>query len=127
MTVEQGIEYMLSDCFFALGQAAGSGTRIEHDAIVWLQDRYREKFLHAVVELGNSWDDDRDRVMTVGRWLGRRAAFHAGCTSIDVISAARAAAEIEAGCQMSRQRGQAAAPDAAHNTRPQGQQHGGEV
>lgn len=107
MTSVQNLDYMLTDCFVAIGQGIGNRKRIDYDAIVWLRDRYREKFLHAIVVLGNSWDDDRERVMAVGRWFGQRAVSHAGDRpSIDTLVAQKAAAEIEAGCAMSARRQQ---------------------
>jgi hypothetical protein len=99
------LDYMLADCFFAVGQAVGDQKHVEYDAIVWLRDRYREKFHHAITVLGNSWDDDRTRVMAVSRWLGHQAVSRAGDQrSIDQVVAAAAAAEIEAGCAMSARR-----------------------
>jgi hypothetical protein len=102
MQAEPRLDYMLSDCFFAVGQAIGTRKEVDYDAIVWLRDRYRHKFCHAVTVLRNSWDDDRTRVMAVSRWLAHRAVDHAGeAGSIDPAIAAMAAAEIEAGCAMS--------------------------
>lgn len=103
MTVDQQVDYILPDCFFAVGQAVGNHKQVDYDAIVWLRERYREKFLTAITVSGNSWDDDRDRVMAVSRWMGQRAVAYAGDrASIDAECAAKAAAEIEHGCTMSK-------------------------
>lgn len=103
--MEPNVDAMLNDCFFAVGQAVGHDKPVEYDAIVVLRNRYRDKFLHAVLVSGNSWEEDRDRVVAVSRWLGRRALAHAADrASIDSGAACRAATDIEAGCRMSRQR-----------------------
>ncbi len=103
MTTDQQVDYILPDCFFAVGQAVGTRKQIDYDAIAWLRQHYHEKFVTAIDVSHNSWDDDRDRVMAVSRWLGQRAMAYAGsCVSIDASSAAKAAAEIEAGCAMSK-------------------------
>ena len=99
------VDAMLNDCFFAVGQAVGDEKQMEYDAIVALRNRYRDKFLYAVNVSGNSWDDDRDRVIAVSRWLGRRTLAHAADrVSIDASAAHGAATDIEAGCRMSRAR-----------------------
>ncbi len=103
MTAE--VDYILDDCFLAVGQAVGRQKQLDHDVLVWWRGRYREAFLRAITVSGNSWEDDRDRLRTVGRYLGERAVHHAGeKTSVDLESAARASAEVEAGCRMSRAR-----------------------
>jgi hypothetical protein len=102
MTHEEQLPYILSDCFFAVGQALASRRGVDYDAVVWMRDRYREKFWQALTVSGNSWEDDRPRVTAVSRWLGQRAeGYAAGKPTIDRVSASQAAAEIEAGCRMS--------------------------
>jgi hypothetical protein len=62
-----------------------------------------DAFLRAITVSGNSWTDDRERVIAVGHHLGHRAVHHAGDKrSIDLECATKASAEIEAGCRMSR-------------------------
>lgn len=115
--LERQVDHALHDCMFAFGQAVGDDKQLDYDAIKWLRDRYRAKFLHAMIVNGNSWEDDRDRVMAVGRYLGRRAVFHAGDRpSISRTAAAIAAEEIEAGCRMQRERQRAS--DTAASVRP---------
>ena len=105
MTAEQEVEYILHDCFFAVGQMVGTRKQLEFDAIVWWRDRYRVKFLRAMNELGNSWTRDRRRVVAVGRFLGECVLSHAADRmSIDVRCAALASADVEAGCQMNATR-----------------------
>jgi hypothetical protein len=99
-TVEVG--YILNDCFLAVGQALGSDRRLDSAAIAWWHRRYRHAFLHAMIQTGNSWRNDRSRVTAVGRFLGQRALHHAGGNRIiDVACAAKASADVESGCQMS--------------------------
>ena len=112
------VDYVLRDCFFAVGQAVGTRKHLEYDAIMWWHARYRDRFLHAMTHLGNSWTRDRHRVTAVGRFLGERALHHAGeSPAIDVRCAARASADVEAGCRMNAEREQAspAAPSAHAN------------
>lgn len=102
---QDNIEAMLSDCFFAVGQGVGSDKAVDYDTIVWWRQRYLTKFQFAVEVAGNSWSDDRTRVLAVSRWLGHRARHHAGDgTSVDPSAALRAAEEIETGCRMSKLR-----------------------
>jgi hypothetical protein len=101
MHPQQEVDYILADCFFAAGQAVGAAKPLDHDAVQWWRVRYRDAFLRALIDSGNSWAEDRERVMAVGRYLGSRALHHAGDRpSIDVESARKASAEIEAGCRM---------------------------
>src|SRR5262245_21177766 len=78
MTPSEQVDCIVHDCFLAVGQTIGSTKQLDFDAIVWWHQRYREKFLHSVTSLGNSWDKDRLRVIAVGRYLGQRAQHHAG-------------------------------------------------
>ncbi len=105
MIPQQEIDYILHDCFFAIGQTVGPSTRVDYDAIVWWRARYREKFLHAMTVTGNSWARDRHRVTAVARYLGQRAAYHAGVDAIiDRSCAERASADVELGCRMNAER-----------------------
>jgi len=99
MTPVQEIDYILPDCFLALGQAVGTDMGLDFEAVVWWRDRYRAAFLHAMTSKGNSWVGDRRRVTAVGRYLGQQAKAHAaGRPSIDLEAAGKASAEIERGC-----------------------------
>ena len=106
MTPEQEVEYILDDCFFAVGQAVGMRKHLDFDAIVWWRDRYRRKFLQAMTQHGNAWTDDRRRVLAVGRFLGQRALHHSGDRPvIDVRCAAQASDDVETGCRMTAEPG----------------------
>jgi len=105
MDHNQEVDYIVSDCFFAVGQAIGTSKRLEPEAARWWRDRYRRQFLVATATRGNSWAADRERLARVGRFLGERALHYAGShETIDLPSAIKASAEIEAGCRMNARR-----------------------
>jgi len=105
MTPAQEVDYILNDCFFAVGQAVGTQKTLEFDAIQWWRARYRAFFLHAMTVTGNSWTRDRHRVTAVGRFLGQRALHHAGAqSSIDMRCAALASGDVETSCRMNAER-----------------------
>lgn len=109
MNPQQEVDYILHDCFFAVGQAIGPTKRISFDTIVWWRTRYRASFLDALIRRGNSWVRDRERVMAVGQLLGAHAARAAGeMDIIDTASAATASAHVEGKCRLGIER-QAAA------------------
>jgi hypothetical protein len=115
MTAEQEVDYILHDCFFAVGQTVATHKQVDFDAVVWWRERYREKFLHALTHLGNSWARDRRRVVAVGRYLGERAVHHAGDEpTIDIRCAALASADVESGCQMNAEREAMLPPACVH-------------
>ena len=99
------LDYILSDCLLAVGQAVGSDKAVDFDTVTWWYRRYRQVFYHAMTSRGTSWAADRKRVTAVGRYLGQRVVEHAGRrANIDVAAAARASAEVERGCQMNATR-----------------------
>lgn len=111
MTPVQEIDYILDDCFLALGQAIGTQKTLDFEALQWWRARYRGFFLHAMTALGNSWARDRNRVTAVGRFLGQRALHHAADRpSIDVRCASLASTDVETGCHMNAVREGASTP-----------------
>lgn len=99
------LDYILADCFLAVGQAVGPNKTVDLDAVVWWHRRYWRAFQHAMTTQGTSWSTDRDRVTAVGRYLGQRAVDYAGAqANIDQLVAARASAEVEQGCRMNATR-----------------------
>ena len=99
------LDYVLADCFLAVGQAVGTGRSVDFDTVTWWHRRYRQAFHDAMTVRGASWAADRQRVTAVGRYLGQRAVEHAGgCSRIDRAAAARASAEVERGCRMNAAR-----------------------
>jgi hypothetical protein len=78
---------------------------LDYEALVWWRSRYRDKFLHAMLASGNSWERDRRRVTAVGRYLGQRVVEHAGSEpTISLHCAARASHDVESGCRMNAER-----------------------
>ena len=101
MAPTEQIDYILNDCFLAVGQAIGTQKSLDPEALGWWRARYRVAFLNAMLRSGNSWERDRNRVTAVGRFLGERALFHAvGQPSIGLESALKASADVEEGCRM---------------------------
>ena len=99
------LDYILSDCFLAVGQAVGTDKAVDFDVVTWWHRRYRHAFHDAMATRGTSWAADRHRVTAVGRYLGKRAVEFADCSPIiDLTAAARASAEVESGCQMNATR-----------------------
>ena len=99
------LDYILSDCFLAVGQAVGPDKGLDFDAVTWWDRRYRHAFRHAMTGRGTLWAADRNRVTAVGRYLGQRAVEYAGHgATIHQAAAALASAEVERGCQMNATR-----------------------
>ena len=99
------LDYILSDCFLAVGQAVGPDKAVDFDTVAWWHQRYRDAFHHAMSTRGTSWTADRRRVTAVGRYLGQRVVEHTGPrATIDRAVAARASAEVECGCRMNATR-----------------------
>ena len=104
-TLAKAVEYVLSDCFFAVGQTIGMRTTVDYEAVVWWHDHFRAKFLAAIRRHGNRWLQDREAVTGVGWMLAERALRHAtGHDSIGVEAARRAAADVERYCELHSKR-----------------------
>ena len=117
--LEEAVQYVLNDCFFAVGQTIGMRMTVDYDAVVWWHDHFRAKFLAAMQHQGNRWQQDRENVTAVGWMLAERAVRHAADQdSIDVESARRAAADVERYCQLhARRASRASDPDAEYKPR----------
>lgn len=103
--LEEVVKYVLSDCFFAVGQMIGMRMTVDYDAVVWWHDHFRTKFLAAIRRQGNRWLEDRDNVTAVGWMLAERAVrYAAGRDSINVGAARRAAADVERYCEIHAKR-----------------------
>ena len=103
--LEESVEYVLGDCFFAVGQTLGMRTTVDYDAVVWWHDHFRTKFLAAMRRHGDRWLRDRENVTGVGWMLAERALRHAaGRNSIDVEAARNAAADVERYCRLHAKR-----------------------
>ena len=116
--LEDVVEYVLADCFCAVGQTIGMRITVDYDAVVWWHDHFRAKFLAAMRRHGNRWLRDRETVTGVGWMLAERAVRHAaGQNSIDVDAARRAAADVERYCEIRAKRAQAGGRDSAGSPR----------
>ena len=103
--LQKAVEYVLSDCFFAVGQTVGLRMTVDYDAVIWWHDHFRTKFLAAMGRQGNRWLQDRENVTAVGWMLAERAVRYAdGRDSIDVGAARRAAVDVERYCQIRSKR-----------------------
>lgn len=103
--LERAVDYILDDCFFALGQAIGMRMTVDYDAVKFIRGHYRTKFLSAMREFGNRWSQDRQNVTGVAMMLGERATRYAGDRgSVDVESAMKAAADVERYCKLHSRR-----------------------
>ena len=95
------LDYILADCFLAVGQAVGTDKTLDFDVVIWWHQRYGRAFHHAMTTQAASWAADRGRVTAVGRHLGQRVVEHTGpAPVIDRLAAARASGEVEHGCRM---------------------------
>ena len=112
--LERVVEFIVGDCFFAVGQAIGMRMTVEYDAVIWWHDHFRAKFLAAMGEFGNRWLADRQNVTAVAFLLGERAVRYAeGRSSIDLDSARKAAADVERHCKLHSRRASRANGDDA--------------
>lgn len=103
--VERAVDYVLDDCFFAVGQAVGMRLTVEYDVTIWWRDHYRRKFLAAMQRFGNRWLQDRATVGAVAVMLAERAVrYAAGKSSIDLAAARQASADVERYCQLHARR-----------------------
>ena len=75
--LEEVVEYVLADCFCAVGQTIGMRITVDYDAVGWWHDHFRAKFLAAMRRHGNRWLQDRETVTGVGWMLAERAVRHA--------------------------------------------------
>lgn len=109
MTPEHEVDLILDDCFFSVGQMMSTQEGVDYDAIVWLRDRYRARFLRTITETAQVWPQDRDRLTAVSRYLGQRVVHHAaGRRVIDTTCVSQASADVEAGCRMKAEEQRAA-------------------
>ena len=107
--LEEAVNYVLSDCFFAVGQTIGMRMTVDYDAVTWWHDHFRKKFLAAMHRQGNRWLEDRENVTAVGWMLAERAVRYAGDRdSIDVGVARRASADVERYCEIRSKRAEQA-------------------
>ena len=96
---------VLDECMFVLGQAVGTRTTLDFDAVVWIRQHFHPKFARAITTFGNRWAEDRDNVTAVACMLGERAVrYAADRPSIGIEEIRRAAADVERHCQLHSKR-----------------------
>ena len=109
---ERAVEGILDDCFFALGQSIGMRMTVDYDAIMFIREHFRVRFLAAMRNFGNRWAQDRQNVTGVAMMLGERAVRYAGAReSIDIESARQAAADVQRYCKLHARRAGKLNPD----------------
>ena len=114
LALERDVEFIVNDCFFAVGQAIGLRKTMDYDAVVWLHDHFRAKFLSALQAFGNRWLQDRHNVTAVAFMFGERAVRHAGeAESISLEAVRQAAAEVQRYCNLHGKRARRAMGDDA--------------
>ena len=102
---ERAVEAVLDDCFIALGQAIGMRMTVDYDAVMFIRDHFRVRFLAAMRAFGNRWSQDRQNVTAVAMMLGERAVRYAGDRdSVDLGSVRQAAADVQRYCKLHSRR-----------------------
>lgn len=103
--LEHAVDFVVDECFFAMGQAIGMRMTVDYDAVVFMREHYRAKFLSAMKAFGNRWEQDRQNVTSVAWMFAERAVRYAGDRgSIDVESARKAAADVQRYCKLHARR-----------------------
>ena len=55
MDSDREVDFILHDCFFALGQAIQTRKRLSFEVIVWWRRRYRDMFLRTLQTSEQAW------------------------------------------------------------------------
>ncbi len=101
LALERVVDAIVDDCCFAVGQGVGLRATLDFDAITYLCEHFRPKFLMAMRHFGNRWLEDRQTVTAVAMMLGERAVRYAnGAATIGLDDVRRAAADVERYCQL---------------------------
>ncbi len=96
MSPQEEVEYILTECFIALGQKIGD-RQVSPAAAAFWRERYRERFLMTLDrERPRVWNEDRLNVLAKARSLGQKAAEFAALDDALVITAAHARKASEA-------------------------------
>jgi hypothetical protein len=103
--IASAADCILDDCLFSMGQVVGMRTTIDYDAIIWLRDWYRPRFIRVLQRFGMRWLEDRSNVTAVAFMLGERAVrYAADRKSIDIESVRCAAADTARYCALHSKR-----------------------
>lgn len=99
--LEQAADAIFDDVFLSIGQAVGLRASFDYEAVLWVRNHFRPKFLTAMRHFGNRWLEDRSRVTAVCAMFGERAVrYAAGADVIDVEAVRQAGADVERYCQL---------------------------
>lgn len=105
LPIEEAVDCVVDECFFTVGQTIGTTKTLEANVVRWWRDHYRAMFLRAMSRFGNRWRMDREKVVAVGRMLGKRTMRYASeRRSIDLSAAKRATDDMERYCTLHAQR-----------------------
>ena len=105
LDVERAATFVLDDCLFALGQAVGTRTTLEYDALVWIRQHFHARFVRAILAFGNRWAEDRETVTGAAFMLAERAVrYAADRPAIDVDAIRQASADVERFCMLHSRR-----------------------
>ena len=107
--IDEAVDYIVDECFLAVGQAVGDRKALDAGAVIWWRDHYRARFLATMQRFGNRWQADQKNVKAVARMLAERAVEYAAASpSIDERSARKATADVERYCSLHAARRQRA-------------------
>lgn len=98
---ERAVDAIIDDCCLAIGQGVGLRAPLDFDAVSYVRENFRPKFLAAMRHFGNRWLEDRQTVTAVAMMLGERAVRYAeGAPTINRDAIRRASADVERYCQL---------------------------
>lgn len=99
--LDPAVDAIFDDVFLSIGQALGLRASFDYEAVLWVRNHFRPKFLNAMRHFGNRWLEDRSRVTAVCAMFGERAVRYAnGADVIDVEAVRQAGADVERYCQL---------------------------
>lgn len=99
--LEPAVDAIFDDVFLSIGQAVGLRASFDYEAVLWVRNHFRPKFLNAMRHFGDRWLEDRSRVTAVCAMFGERAVRYAnGADVIDVEAVRQAGADVERYCQL---------------------------
>lgn len=98
---ERAVDSIVDDICLAVGQGVGLRAPLDFEAVTYLRQHFRPKFLAAMSHFGNRWLEDRQTVTAVAMMLGERAVRYAeGAPTITRDAIRQASADVERYCQL---------------------------
>jgi len=110
---EPAVDVVLDDLFLSVGQAIGLRASMDFNAVVWLRNHFRLKFLAAMHRQGDRWLEDRVVVTAVAALFAERAVRYSSGDVIAVDDVRQAAADVERYCRAHARRAASRTSDAA--------------